>query len=105
MLSGLAMEIAGSSRPCSGSEHLISHAIDQLYPGTARHGEQVAFGALLCSRFQGEDWPALKRLMASAGMERAVSGFGLSEERDPGRDSRGSRQRGPAATRCSTSSS
>ena len=28
VLSGLAMEIAGSSRPCSGSEHLISHALD-----------------------------------------------------------------------------
>jgi glycerol-1-phosphate dehydrogenase [NAD(P)+] len=80
VLSGLAMEIAGSSRPCSGSEHLVSHAIDQLYPGTARHGEQVAFGALLCSRFQDEDWLALKRLMASAGMDRATSGFGLSEE-------------------------
>ena len=52
VLSGLAMEIAGSSRPCSGSEHLVSHAIDRLYPGTARHGEQVAFGAVLCSLFR-----------------------------------------------------
>jgi glycerol-1-phosphate dehydrogenase [NAD(P)+] len=80
VLSGLAMEIAGSSRPCSGSEHLVSHAIDQLYPGTARHGEQVAFGAVLCSRFQDQDWLALKRLMASAGMDRAASAFGLSED-------------------------
>jgi glycerol-1-phosphate dehydrogenase [NAD(P)+] len=79
VLSGLAMEIAGSSRPCSGSEHLVSHAIDQLHPGTARHGEQVAFGAVLCSRFQGEDWLALRRLLASAGMESAAGGFGLSE--------------------------
>ena len=46
VLSGLAMEIAGSSRPCSGSEHLVSHAIDRLYPGTAQHGEQVALGSL-----------------------------------------------------------
>jgi glycerol-1-phosphate dehydrogenase [NAD(P)+] len=80
VLSGLAMEIAGSSRPCSGSEHLVSHAIDRLYPGTARHGEQVAFGAMLCSRLQGEDWQALKTLMSEAGMDRAASGFGLSEE-------------------------
>jgi len=28
MLNGVAMEIAGSSRPASGSEHLISHALD-----------------------------------------------------------------------------
>lgn len=80
VLSGLAMEIAGSSRPCSGSEHLVSHAIDQLYPGAARHGEQVAFGTLLCSRFQGEDWRAIRQLMMSAGMEPATKGFGLSED-------------------------
>jgi glycerol-1-phosphate dehydrogenase [NAD(P)+] len=80
VLSGLAMEIAGSSRPCSGSEHLISHALDRLYPGTARHGEQVAFGAILCSHLQGEDWRSLERLMREAGMKRAASGFGLSEE-------------------------
>jgi glycerol-1-phosphate dehydrogenase [NAD(P)+] len=80
VLSGLAMEIAGSSRPCSGSEHLVSHAIDRLYPGLARHGEQVAFGAVLCSRFQEQDWRALASLIESAGMEKAVRGFGLSEQ-------------------------
>jgi glycerol-1-phosphate dehydrogenase [NAD(P)+] len=80
VLSGLAMEIAGSSRPCSGSEHLVSHAIDRLYPGTARHGEQVAFGAMLCSRLQEEDWRALKAVLVDAGMDRAVCGFGLSEQ-------------------------
>jgi glycerol-1-phosphate dehydrogenase [NAD(P)+] len=79
VLSGLAMEIAGSSRPCSGSEHLVSHAIDQLYPGTARHGEQVAFGAVLCTRFQGEDWLALRQLLVNAGMHGAAAGLGLSE--------------------------
>ena len=48
VMSGLAMEVAGSSRPCSGAEHLISHALDQLRPGGKRmHGEQVALGVLL----------------------------------------------------------
>jgi glycerol-1-phosphate dehydrogenase [NAD(P)+] len=80
VLSGLAMEIAGSSRPCSGSEHLVSHAIDRLYPGTATHGEQVAFGALLCTCLQGQDWHALKVLLQDAGMERAATGLGLTAE-------------------------
>ena len=41
--SGIAMSLAGSSRPCSGSEHLISHAIDYLNLGLpVLHGEQVA---------------------------------------------------------------
>ena len=74
------MEVAGSSRPCSGSEHLISHAIDRLHPGTAAHGEQVAFGTLVCTRLQGEDWRAAKSALIDAGMRDAVTGFGLTED-------------------------
>lgn len=40
--SGLAMSLAGTSRPCSGAEHLISHAIDHLDLGREQlHGVQV----------------------------------------------------------------
>ena len=80
VLSGLAMEIAGSSRPCSGAEHLISHALDALRPGTAQHGEQVAFGTLVAIHLQGGDSRALRRFMVSAGMTSAVSGFGLGAD-------------------------
>ena len=37
---GVASCIAGSSRPCSGAEHLFSHALDKIAPGKALHGEQ-----------------------------------------------------------------
>ena len=47
ILSGIAMNIAGNSRPCSGSEHEISHAIDALFPGRSIHGLQVSYGTLL----------------------------------------------------------
>jgi glycerol-1-phosphate dehydrogenase [NAD(P)+] len=77
VLSGLAMEIAGSSRPCSGAEHLISHALDDRRPGTAQHGEQVAFGALVATRLQGGDWRGLRGFMRSAGLGAAAAGFGL----------------------------
>lgn len=41
--SGIAMSLAGTSRPCSGSEHLISHAIDFLgLSEDVLHGTQVA---------------------------------------------------------------
>lgn len=41
--SGIAMSLAGTSRPCSGSEHLISHAIDFLdLSNNVLHGTQVA---------------------------------------------------------------
>lgn len=40
--SGIAMSLAGTSRPCSGSEHLISHALDYLKLSNLLHGSQVA---------------------------------------------------------------
>ncbi len=50
VLSGIAMEIAGSSRPASGSEHNFSHAFDLLYPdNTFLHGEKVGAGHLIIS--------------------------------------------------------
>jgi glycerol-1-phosphate dehydrogenase [NAD(P)+] len=78
VLSGLAMEIAGSSRPCSGSEHLISHALDSRHPGTAQHGEQVAFGTLIATRLQGRNWVELRDFMLAAGLHEAARGFGLA---------------------------
>jgi glycerol-1-phosphate dehydrogenase [NAD(P)+] len=48
IISGMAMTIARSSRPASGAEHAISHAIDELYPERSTfHGLQVAYGCLL----------------------------------------------------------
>lgn len=55
VLSGLAMEIAGNSRPCSGSEHLFSHAMDELYDFTIPHGILVALGSLVACELQGRD--------------------------------------------------
>lgn len=51
--SGISMALAGTSRPCSGSEHLISHAIDAmgLSSGTL-HGYQVGALSLFCLYLQ-----------------------------------------------------
>jgi glycerol-1-phosphate dehydrogenase [NAD(P)+] len=54
ILSGLSMSVAGSSRPCSGGDHEITHAIDQLSPGTASHGELAGVGALFCAYLRGD---------------------------------------------------
>lgn len=43
---GRAMSIFGSSRPCSGTEHSISHAMDRTI--TDLHGLQVAFATPIC---------------------------------------------------------
>lgn len=56
VLSGIAMEIAGSSRPASGAEHNFSHAYDFLYPQNfLLHGEKVGIGHLLVSYFRDKN--------------------------------------------------
>ena len=55
VLSGLAMATAGSSRPCSGGDHEILHAIDVLYPGAGNHGELAGVGALYSFFVRGDE--------------------------------------------------
>ena len=46
---GRAMGVFGSSRPCSGTEHSISHAMDRS--STELHGLQVAFATPICLHY------------------------------------------------------
>ncbi|MEV0581883.1 iron-containing alcohol dehydrogenase family protein [Nonomuraea sp. NPDC050310] len=54
ILSSLSMVIAGSSRPSSGGDHEILHAVDQLFPGTSNHGELAGIGAAFCFFLRGD---------------------------------------------------
>lgn len=81
VLSGLAMAAAGSSRPCSGACHEISHAIDALYPDTATHGEQVAVGALFATFLRGDGiLEPLETALRRHGVARLPGDLGLEEE-------------------------
>ena len=81
VLSGLAMAVAGSSRPCSGACHEISHAIDALHPGRATHGEQVAVGALFASFLRGDGTHhALDASLRRHGVPRLPAHVGLTSE-------------------------
>ena len=53
--SGIAMSLAGSSRPCSGSEHLISHALDKLLNHAKPHGLQVGLATLFTHALRKRD--------------------------------------------------
>lgn len=55
ILSGMAMVIAGSSRPSSGGDHEILHAVDQLFPGTSNHGELAGIGTAFCFHLRGDE--------------------------------------------------
>ncbi|HEV3407399.1 MAG TPA: iron-containing alcohol dehydrogenase family protein [Gaiellaceae bacterium] len=81
VLSGLAMAVAGSSRPCSGACHEISHAIDALYPAKATHGEQVATGALFASFLRGDElFPTLDASLRRHGVPRLPRELGLTDD-------------------------
>jgi glycerol-1-phosphate dehydrogenase [NAD(P)+] len=79
--SGLAMAIAGNSRPCSGACHEIAHAIDALHPGTSSHGAQVAVGMLFASWLRGDPGvAAIDACLRRYGVPRVPADIGLSED-------------------------
>jgi glycerol-1-phosphate dehydrogenase [NAD(P)+] len=82
VLSGLAMATAGSSRPCSGGDHEIVHAIDHLFPGTAGHGELAGAAALFTSFLHGDERLAteLNACLVRHELPRTYADLGLSED-------------------------
>lgn len=80
ILSGMAMTVAGSSRPASGGDHEIAYAIDQLYPGAGTHGELVGIGAAFCARLRGDEALAelLSACLARHDLPRSPTDLGLS---------------------------
>lgn len=56
VLSGIAMDFAGSSRPVSGSEHLFSHALDYYAEVKNLHGVQVALGTVAILKLLGKSY-------------------------------------------------
>jgi glycerol-1-phosphate dehydrogenase [NAD(P)+] len=67
MLNGIAMGICGSSRPASGSEHLISHALDEITARPRLHGLQVGTAAYLVSLLQERNTRNIDRVLTDTG--------------------------------------
>lgn len=82
VLSGIAMEIAASSRPCSGAEHMISHAMDELFGGILPHGLQVGFGTVvaLFLRDHMDELEKIRKLYRAIGIPTRPSDLRLSFE-------------------------
>ena len=81
--SGVAMSIASSSRPASGAEHLFSHQLDRLAPGTALHGHQVGIGSIMTAYLHdGErgQWQNVRDALESIGAPTTANELGLSDE-------------------------
>jgi glycerol-1-phosphate dehydrogenase [NAD(P)+] len=73
--------VAGSSRPCSGGDHEIMHAIDQLFPDTASHGELAGVGALFCAWLRGDQEQAALTAycLGRHGLPRVPADLGLAK--------------------------
>lgn len=66
--SGVAAGIAGSSRPCSGSEHLFSHALEYITNGKrGLHGERVGIGTIIMAKLHKLNWVEIKNALEILG--------------------------------------
>jgi glycerol-1-phosphate dehydrogenase [NAD(P)+] len=78
--SGVAMSIAGSSRPASGGEHKFSHALDKLAPGKALHGESCGIGTIISMYLHGGDWRGIRASLKSIGAPVTPAEVGIDDE-------------------------
>ena len=81
VLGGLAMEIAGNSRPCSGSEHLFCHSLEENHKEIQiSHGMAVALGSLVSCRLQGRDVGTLEAVLKAYHMDMDPMNWGITKE-------------------------
>jgi glycerol-1-phosphate dehydrogenase [NAD(P)+] len=77
---GVASCIAGSSRPCSGAEHLFSHALDKIAPGRGLHGEKCGIGSIMMAKLQGQDWKKIAKTLKDVGAPTSAKQIGLKSD-------------------------
>lgn len=77
---GVASCIAGSSRPCSGAEHLFSHALDRLAPSVGLHGEKCGIGSIMMAKLQGQDWKKIAKTLKDVGAPTTAKEIGLDAD-------------------------
>ena len=76
---GVAAGIAGSSRPCSGSEHLFSHYLDLIAPGIGLHGEKCGLGTIMMAKLQRGNWRMVRSALQNVHAPVTAAEIGLSE--------------------------
>ena len=74
------MSIAGSSRPTSGAEHMISHMLDLTCPGRALHGEQCGVASIMTMFLHGGDWMKIRDTLRKIGAPTTAKGLGVTDE-------------------------
>jgi len=80
VLSGIAMDFAGSSRPVSGAEHLFSHALDYYAPVRNLHGIQVALGTVAVLALIGKEYDHLVAYLKRFEVDINPAHLGIDED-------------------------
>lgn len=78
-MSGIANEMAGNSAPSSGSEHLISHALDKILDKPSLHGIQVGIATYLMSKVQDHRWQRVDKVLTDTGFWTYVKTLQLKQ--------------------------
>lgn len=84
--SGVAMSIAGNSRPASGSEHLISHYLDYMAnegrfnSDKTMHGFQVGLATVLSMYLHGGDWRRILELLRAVRHPTTFEAIGVDSD-------------------------
>ncbi len=77
--SGIAMGIAGSTRPASGSEHLFAHALDLVAGFPALHGEEVGVGTIMMLYLHGRNWRKVRKALRKMGAPTTARELGVKD--------------------------
>ena len=77
---GVAMSIAGSSRPASGSEHMFSHSLDRIVPKPALHGEQCGVGTIMMMYLHGGNWQEIREALKKIGAPINAEELGIEDK-------------------------
>ncbi|QOY35579.1 iron-containing alcohol dehydrogenase family protein [Anaerobacillus isosaccharinicus] len=79
-MGGIATAISGNSSPISGSEHLISHALDKISVKPQMHGIQVGVATYIMANVQNHRALRIKKVFERTGFFDYVKGLGLQKE-------------------------
>ena len=77
--SGVAMSIAGTSRPASGGEHKFSHWLDSNCETPALHGEQCGLGSIVTMYLHDGNWEKIRDTLKAVNAPITSSELGIDD--------------------------
>jgi glycerol-1-phosphate dehydrogenase [NAD(P)+] len=77
---GVSMSIAGSSRPCSGSEHMFSHTLEMVKPNHSLHGERCGVGTIMMAYLHRRNWKRTRVTLERIGAPTSAEDLSIEKE-------------------------